>query len=188
MSQAQVTPNPEYKKYVPFIWGASIVVPIVVGVLLNPSVNLIPNPSDSLVSFAKNLPYVNATINSLVSICLVLGFIMIKNKNRKVHQTFMVSAFVLSALFLVSYVTYHMVIGHVPYCEGNLASKTVYYGVLIPHVVLSVSIIPLASFSIFRAISGTIERHKKLARITFPLWLFVSVTGVITVILNSPCY
>ncbi|MEO0897695.1 MAG: DUF420 domain-containing protein [Bacteroidota bacterium] len=188
MSQVQATPNPDYKKYVPFIWAVSIVVPIVVGVLLNPRVQLISNPSEGLTAFARNLPYLNATINSLVSICLIAGFAMIKNQNRKVHQAFMVGAFVLSALFLVSYVTYHVVIGHVPYCEGNLAPKGVYYTILISHIVLSVSIIPLASFSIFRAVSGTYERHKKLARITFPLWLYVSVTGVIVVILNSPCY
>ncbi|MCI4668647.1 MAG: DUF420 domain-containing protein [Bacteroidia bacterium] len=176
------------KRYERIIWVVSIVIPIVVGVLLNPRVELIQNPSEGLTAFAKNLPYVNATINSLVSICLVIGFLMIKNGKRETHQKFMVGAFVLSALFLVSYVTYHVIIGHVPYCDGNLASKGLYYTILVSHIVLSVSIVPLASFSIYRAVNMTYERHKKLSRITFPLWLYVSVTGVIVVILNSPCY
>lgn len=176
------------KKYVRIIWAVSIVIPLAVGILLNPSIHLIPNPPEGLTTFARKLPYVNATINSLVSICLLIGFFLIKQGKRDLHQKFMVGAFVLSAIFLVSYVTYHLVIGHVPYCEGNLVSKSIYYPVLISHVVLSVSIVPLASFSIYRALNMTYERHKKLARITFPLWLYVSVTGVIVVIMNAPCY
>lgn len=176
------------KKYVRVIWAVSIVIPIVVGVLLNPRVQLISDPAEGLVAFAKNLPYVNATINSLVSICLVIGFVLIRQGKKEMHQKFMVGAFALSALFLVSYVTYHIVIGHVPYCDGNLAPKGVYYTVLISHILLSVSIIPLASFSIYRALNMTYERHKKLAKITFPLWLYVSVTGVIVVFMNAPCY
>lgn len=173
----------------PWIWAVSIVVPIVVGVLLNPRMEeVLPTFDASVVDAARKLPYVNATINSLVSICLVLGVVFIKQKKRKQHQAMMISAFALSAIFLVTYVTYHIVVGHVPYCEGNLVPSVVYYTVLITHIVLSVSIIPLASFSIYRALNGTFERHKKLARITFPLWLYVSVTGVMVVIFNSPCY
>lgn len=177
------------KKYVPWIWAVSIIVPVVVGILLNPRMEeMLPAFSPSLVDMARKLPYVNATINSLVSLCLVLGIAFIKQRKRRKHQVMMVSAFALSALFLVTYVTYHIVVGHVPYCEGNLVPSVVYYAVLISHILLSVTIIPLASFSIYRALNGTFERHKKLARITFPLWLYVSVTGVVVVIFNSPCY
>ena len=179
----------EDRKYVPWIWAVSIVVPIVVGILLNPRIaELMPDFSPGLVAGARKLPYVNATINSLVSICLVLGIVFIKQRKRKQHQVMMISAFTLSALFLVTYVTYHIVVGHVPYCEGNLVPSVVYYSVLVSHILLSVTIIPLASFSIYRALNGTFERHKKLARITFPLWLYVSVTGVMVVAFNSPCY
>ncbi len=186
MSEVQVRFS--HKRYVRLIWVISIVIPIVVGILLNPRVSLVSSPSDGMVAFARKLPYVNATLNSLVSICLILGVVMIRRGQRVIHQRFMVSAFVLSAIFLVSYVTYHLVIGHVPYCDSNLVSKPVYYSVLISHIILSVSIVPLASFSIYRALNMTFERHKKLARITFPLWLYVSVTGVIVVIMNAPCY
>ncbi len=177
------------KNYVRWIWAASILVPIVVGVLLNPRVeDMMPEFSESVVNGARKLPYVNATFNSLVSICLVLGVVFISRKDRRKHQIMMLSAFTLSAFFLVTYVSYHVVVGHVPYCEGNLVPKGIYYSVLISHIFLSVSIIPLASFSIYRALNETFDRHKKLARITFPLWLYVSVTGVLVVIFNSPCY
>lgn len=186
---AEIQGRLDDKKYVPWIWAVSLVVPVVVGVLLNPKMEeVLPNFAPNFVDVARKLPYVNATINSLVSICLVMGVAFIKQGKRKAHQTMMVSAFSLSALFLVTYVTYHIVVGHVPYCESNLVPSAVYYTVLISHIVLSVTIIPLASFSIYRALNATYERHKKLARITFPLWLYVSVTGVIVVIFNSPCY
>jgi len=176
------------KKWVPAIWVASIAVPVVVGVLLNPNISALFAFAPETVAWARKLPYVNATLNSLVSICLILGLTFIKQGNRKVHQAFMMSAFVLSAIFLVVYVTYHIVVGHVPYCEANLAPKWLYYTILITHIGLSVTIIPLASFSIFRALNETYDRHKKLARITFPLWLYVAVTGVVVVAMNSPCY
>jgi putative membrane protein len=186
---AEIQGKLDDKKYVPWIWAASLIVPMLVGVLLNPSMEtVLPTFDSSLVDMARKLPYVNAVINSLVSICLVLGLAFILQRKRKAHQAMMLSAFSLSAVFLVVYVTYHVVVGHVPYCEGNLVPASVYYTVLITHIVLSVTIIPLASFSIYRALNETYDRHKKLARITFPLWLYVSVTGVLVVIVNSPCY
>lgn len=176
------------KKIVPWIWVASIAVPLVVGVLLNPKMEGLIPFSEGFVEGARNLPYVNATINSLVSILLVVGFLFIKQKKRGQHQIAMISAFTLSAIFLLTYVTYHLAVGHVGHCEANLAPKWLYLTILISHIGLSVSIIPLASFSIFRALNETYDRHRKLARITFPLWLYVSVTGVLVMIMNSPCY
>ncbi len=176
------------KKIVPWIWVASIAVPLVVGVLLNPRMEgLLPFP-ESFVEFARDLPFVNATINSLVSMLLIVGIILIQNGRRKQHQIVMVSSFALSAIFLITYVTYHLAVGHVGHCEANLAPKWLYFTILITHIGLSVTIIPLASFSIFRALNETYDRHKKLARITFPLWLYVSVTGVLVVVMNAPCY
>lgn len=176
------------KKIVPWIWVASIGVPLVVGVLVNPSMENLFDFPEPFVEMARNLPFVNATINSLVSILLVLGIVFIKNGKRKQHQIAMLSAFGLSALFLVTYITYHLSVGHVGHCDANLAPKWLYLTILISHIVLSGTIVPLASFSIFRALNETYDRHKKLARITFPLWLYVSVTGVIVVWLNSGCY
>ncbi|MDP5169122.1 MAG: DUF420 domain-containing protein [Bacteroidia bacterium] len=186
MSEVQGVLNS--KKIVPWIWVVSIVVPVVVGVLLNPKMEgLIPFP-EGFVAMARKLPFVNAGINSLVSILLVAGVVLIKRGNREWHQKAMISAFVLSAIFLVTYVTYHLSVGHVGYCEENLAPKWLYFTILITHIGLSVTIVPLASFSIFRALNKTFERHKKLTRIAFPLWLYVSVTGVLVVIMNSGCY
>ena len=175
-------------KIIPWIWGASIAVPLVVVILLNPMMDGLIPFSEGFVDGARKLPYVNATINSLVSVFLVAGFLLIKQQKRRQHQIAMVSAFVLSAIFLLTYVTYHLAVGHVGHCDANLAPKWLYLTILISHIGLSVSIIPLASFSIFRALNQTYDRHKKLARITFPLWLYVSVTGVLVVVMNSPCY
>ena len=184
---AEIQGKLESKKYVPLIWAFSIVIPVAVGVLLNPNFPTLPL-SDSWVAMARKLPYVNATINSLVSILLVVGYVFIRQGKRVAHSRAMLGAFGLSAIFLLTYVTYHLSVGHVPYCDANLVPKAVYYTVLISHILLSATIIPLASFSIFRALNQTYDRHKRLARITFPLWLYVSVTGVLVVMFNSPCY
>jgi len=170
--------------YIPLIWAFSIIVPIVVGVLLTPG--LLPPLQLGFSPYL--LPKLNAIINSAVSIFLVMGIVFIKQKKITAHRSMMVSAFVFSAVFLVSYVLYHLSVGHTAYCEAGLVSNTLYYIVLISHVVLSVTIIPLASFSIYRAVNGRFEKHKKLARITFPLWLYVSVTGVIVYLFIAPCH
>ena len=113
---------------------------------------------------------------------------MIKQGKKEAHRRFMLAAFGLSAIFLLSYVLYHLSVGSQPYCDDNLAPKWLYFFVLFTHIPLSAFIVPLASFSIFRALSEQYDRHKKLARITFPLWLYVSVTGVLVVVMNSGCY
>ena len=170
--------------YVPLIWAFSIIVPVVVGVLLTPG--LIPPLNlgfDPLI-----LPRINAGINSSVSVLLILGFLFIRSGNIAYHRLAMVSAFGLSAIFLITYVLYHLTVGHTPYCDAGWVPKGVYYFTLISHILLSVTIIPLASFSIYRAIKGSIDKHKRLAKITFPLWLYVSITGVLVYAFISPCY
>lgn len=172
------------KKYVRIIWLVSLIVPVVVGVLLTPG--LIPPLQlgfDPLI-----LPKLNASINSSVSVLLIVGYILIRSGKRDLHRLAMLSAFGLSALFLVSYVLYHLSVGHTPYCEAGLVSKPLYLIVLVSHILLSVSIIPLASFSIFRAWQGEFSNHKKIARITLPLWLYVSITGVLVYLFIAPCY
>lgn len=170
--------------YIPLIWTFSIVVPVAVGILLTPGLL----PPISLGFDATILPKVNATINSIVSVLLILGFIFIRQKKITLHRTMMLSAFTLSAIFLITYVLYHLASGHVVYCEEGLVPKPVYYVVLISHILLSVTIIPLASFSIYRALSEKFDKHRKLARITFPLWLYVSVTGVLVYLFIAPCH
>lgn len=179
---AELTGKLDEKLWSRIIWGASIAVPVVVGVLLTP--DLIPKIE---LSFGEHLSLVNALINTTVSILLIMGFIFIRTKRIKLHRTAMISAFSLSALFLVVYVLNHLTNGSKPYCDEGLVPAVVYYVILISHIGLSVFIIPLASFSILRALNGTFERHKKLARITFPFWLYVAVTGPLVYLFNSPC-
>ncbi|MEM6631183.1 MAG: DUF420 domain-containing protein [Bacteroidota bacterium] len=172
------------KVYVPLIWAFSIIVPVLVGILLTPG--LIPPIQmgfDPLV-----LPKINAGINSTVSVLLVMGYIFIRTGNIRMHRISMLSAFGLSAIFLITYVLYHLSVGHTPYCEAGLVPKSLYYFTLLSHILLSVTIIPLASFSIYRAWNETFDRHKKLARVTFPLWLYVSITGVLVYFFIAPCY
>lgn len=124
------------------------------------------------------LPAVNATLNGLSAICLVLGFRAIKRRARDVHQRFMQGAFAFSSLFLVSYIVYHSLHGDTPF-PGQGAIRPVYFFILISHIVLSVVALPLVLSTFYLSWSGQFARHKKLARWTFPLWLYVSVTGVV---------
>lgn len=137
---------------------------------------------------ARHLPLTNAVINSTVSVCLLLGFYQIRSrKNKSLHQAFMLTAFVLSGLFLVSYVTYHTTMEHTPYC-GEGFMKGIYLFILFSHIALAAIILPLVLYTIYFSAGGNFVKHKKLARWTFPLWLYVSVTGVLVYALISPCY
>lgn len=179
MDQAQ-----KIKKYKPLIWVFSVVVPLLVAILLNPSF-----PKISLGDFNTYLlPKINAIINSIVAIMLILGFLMIKKRNIKLHKAAMLTAFILSALFLVTYVLYHITTKSVPHCADSPIGKIPYLVILISHIGLSTIIIPLSSFSIFHALSERFDKHRKLARITFPLWLYVAITGVLVYVFISPCY
>jgi len=133
------------------------------------------------------LPPIYAMTNALTAILLVLAVIMIKQGKRKMHELFMKSAIVLSVLFLLMYIAYHMTSESTSYGgEGML--QYVYYFILLTHIVLSIVVIPFVLITYVRAISGNFERHKKIARITFPLWLYVAITGVIVYIMIAPYY
>jgi putative membrane protein len=170
--------------YVPAIWTVSILIPLAVGILLTPGLL----PKIELGFNPLVLPKLNATINSTVSVLLIAGFIFIRAGKIRWHRLSMLSAFILSAFFLVSYVLYHLSAGHTPYCGDGLVAPAVYYVTLISHILLSVTIVPLASFSIYRALSENFDRHRRIAKITFPLWLYVSVTGVLVYLFIAPCY
>lgn len=133
------------------------------------------------------LPPIYATINGLTAILLVVAVIAIKNKNRKLHELLMKTCIGLSAAFLVMYVLYHMTSDSTPFGgEGQI--RTVYYFILISHIILSVAVVPLVLFTFSRALSGNFERHRALAKFTFPIWLYVAITGVIVYIMISPYY
>ncbi len=133
------------------------------------------------------LPPIYATINGLTAILLMMAVIAIKNGKRQIHESLMKGCILLSATFLVLYVLYHMTSDSTPFGGGGIA-RVVYFIVLISHILLSVIIIPLVLFTFVRALSGDFKRHKALARITFPIWLYVAVTGVVVYLMISPYY
>ena len=126
----------------------------------------------------QDLPTINAILNATSATLLLLGFVQIKQKNIDAHRNFMLAAFASSTLFLMSYIVYHANIGSKPY-PGHGVMRTIYFAILIPHVILAAAVLPLAIITLKRGLAMNVERHRKIAKITFPLWLFVSVTGVI---------
>ena len=129
----------------------------------------------------------NAGINSLIAILLVAALIAVKNKKYELHSRIMIAALVLSILFLVSYIAHHLLAGETKF-GGVGTIKTVYYFILITHIFLAAVILPFILFTAYRALIGEYETHKKLARITWPLWFYVAVTGPVVYFLISPYY
>jgi uncharacterized membrane protein YozB (DUF420 family) len=123
------------------------------------------------------LPSVNAALNATAAVLLVSGYVCIRGKRREAHRRFMLAAFATSALFLISYLVYHAT--HLATVfPGHGAARWVYYAILITHIVLAIAVVPLVLTVLYRAWKGDFERHRRLARWTFPIWLYVSVTGV----------
>jgi uncharacterized membrane protein YozB (DUF420 family) len=123
------------------------------------------------------LPAVNAILNSTAAVLLVLGFVFIKQKKIAQHRACMLAAFGVSTVFLVCYLVHHAQVGSVPF-KGTGALRFVYFAILVPHVLLAIAVVPMALLSISRGLKGNVEKHKPLARVTLPVWLFVSVSGV----------
>ena len=120
----------------------------------------------------------NAVLNTLASVLLVAGWMFIKRGNVRAHRAAMVAAFVTSAVFLACYLTYHYLVGHVPF-RGQGAIRPVYFAILISHILLAVAVPVLALRMFFLALKGRWEAHRRLGRWTMPIWLYVSVTGVV---------
>ena len=134
------------------------------------------------------LPALNASINATVSVLLILGYYFIRiKKDRKWHSISMKSAFILSALFLISYVIYHTTHESTSY-GGEGVIRAVYLVILLTHIVLAAAIVPLVLVTFSRALTEKFDKHKRIARITFPLWLYVSITGVVVYLMISPYY
>ncbi|SFI48682.1 DUF420 domain-containing protein [Olleya namhaensis] len=171
------------KKYNKWIVALSIVIPIAVAVLFNVKL------SDFGFNVAPLtfLPPIYAAINGLTAILLVLAFLAIKKKNIVLHKKLMTTAIGCSVVFLLMYVAYHMTSDSTKF-GGEGAIRSVYFIILITHIALSIVVIPFVLITYVRAITNNIERHKKIARITFPLWLYVAVTGVIVYLMISPYY
>jgi putative membrane protein len=125
-----------------------------------------------------SLPALNAALNSLTTVFLVAGFVAVRRKNWRRHMQLMLSALGCSALFFISYLIYHHYKGHTPF-TGTGVIRPVYFVILISHVVLAALVVPLILLSFFTSLSGRLSIHRRLSRYTFPIWLYVSVTGVL---------
>jgi uncharacterized membrane protein YozB (DUF420 family) len=124
------------------------------------------------------LPAVNATLNAIATGFLAVGWVFIRRRDVQRHRRCMIAAFVTSTLFLVSYLVYHANAGSVPF-TGQGVIRVVYFAILMTHIVLAAIILPLALVTLSRALSGRFDRHRAIARWTLPIWLYVSVTGVV---------
>ncbi|MBC3756903.1 DUF420 domain-containing protein [Hyunsoonleella sp. SJ7] len=166
------------KKYNTLIIILSIAIPLVVALLFGVKIEA---------ELPVFLPPIYASINAVTALVLVLAFIAIQNKKIKLHERLMKFAIVLSVLFLVMYVAYHMTSDSTKF-GGEGVIKYLYYFVLITHILLSIAVIPFVLITYVRAITNNIEKHKKIAKITFPLWLYVAISGVVVYIMISPYY
>jgi uncharacterized membrane protein YozB (DUF420 family) len=126
----------------------------------------------------SQLPTLNAALNSLSAAFLICGFVFIKSKNIKAHRACMLCAFASSTLFLISYLIYHYQVGSVPF-KGQGGIRLAYFTILLTHTILATVVVPLALITLFRALRERFDAHRRIARWTFPIWLYVSVTGVI---------
>lgn len=167
------------KQYKRGITILSILIPIVVAVLFKVKI-----PNAEPLTF---LPPIYATINGITAVLLIFAVVAIKKGNRKLHERLNTVAIICSVLFLVMYVAYHMTSDSTVF-GGEGTIKYIYYFILISHILLSVVVIPFVLFTYMRAKLGNFPSHKRIAKITFPLWLYVAITGVVVYIMISPYY
>jgi putative membrane protein len=165
-----------YKK---LIVALSIIIPTAVAILFG-----MPKVRGYDFSF---LPPIYASVNGLTAILLVTAVVAIKNGKRLLHERLMKTCILLSASFLVMYVIYHLTSESTSF-GGQGAIRYVYFFILITHILLSIGVIPFVLFTYVRALTGNFERHRALAKFTFPIWLYVAVTGVIVYLMISPYY
>lgn len=177
------------------IWTVSIIV--FVAVVILSKVKLVLDLPFNVHVFAT----INAVINSLVAILLVAGLVTAKSKNYAVHKKIMLSAIILSVLFLISYICHHLLAGETKYGDldhdGILTinetamaggTRIFYYILLLTHIPLAAIILPFILFTAYRALTGEYDKHRKLVRITWPVWFFVAVSGVVVYLMISPYY
>ncbi|WP_396167852.1 DUF420 domain-containing protein [Flavobacterium sp.] len=171
------------KRFNTFIVVVSILIPVVVAILFGVKLKEFGYNVEPL-SF---LPPIYATINGVTAVVLVAAVLSIKDGRVALHKKLMTVAIVLSIVFLVMYVAYHMTSESTKF-GGEGIIRPIYYFILISHILLSVAVIPLVLISYVRALSERFDAHKKIAKITFPIWLYVAVTGVIVYLMISPYY
>lgn len=188
--------NTNTRLYFWLIVGLSILVPCLVALLF-----YIPQTGKLGALDVTLFPHINAILNSATSLSLISGYFFIKNKNIRLHRISMVSAFFLSSLFLIFYVIYHYQGSHTLFGDINhngiveISEKVkvssiryYYYILLISHIVLAAIVVPFVLFALYFAITNQIVKHKKIVKYTFPIWLYVAVTGVIVYFMIKPYY
>ncbi len=164
-----------------FIGVVSAIVFLAVVALKNIALDM--NPPFDIHIFAR----INAVINSLVSILLIAGLWAVKSQKFELHKRIMLSAIILSVLFLVSYICHHLLAGDTKF-GGQGSIRLIYFFILITHIILAAVILPFILFTSYRAMVGEWPAHRKIARLTWPIWLYVSVTGVVVYLMISPYY
>ena len=173
--QSEIRKDP-YKKT---IIALSVIIPLAVALLFG-----MPKIKGYDTSF---LPPIYATINGITAVLLIVAVVAIRNGRQLLHERIMKVCIALSAVFLMLYLVYHVTSESTPY-GGHGPMRGVYFFILITHILLSVGVIPLVLFTFVRALSRDFKRHRALARITFPVWLYVAITGVIVYLMISPYY
>jgi len=170
------------KKSVRLITVLSVFIPIAVAILI-----FMPFRLDLGSDFVYFLPHLNGVINSATSLILIAGFIFIKNRQIEYHRASMMAAFILGSIFLVSYIIYHASAESTSFGGEGLV-KSVYYFILISHILLAAIVVPFVLFAFYYALKGDFVKHKKVVKYTFPIWLYVSITGVVVYLMISPYY
>lgn len=172
------------RNYNPLIWTLSVI-----AVVLILGINYIPRSTTGTIAGMDLtvLPLLNAILNGFAFIFLILALVMIKKKNIKAHRNFILAAFTATMLFLVSYLTYHAMAGSTSF-GGDGLMKMAYYFVLITHIILSTALLPLSLFTLAKGLNMQVAKHRKIARWTMPIWLYVSLTGVLVYLMISPYY
>lgn len=171
----------DQKKSLVWIRVLSVAIPVAVAVLLG-----LPTKLD-LGDWVYTLPHIIGAVNTLTAICLLVAFIAVKKKRIDAHKRFNSLAFILGAIFLVLYVLYHASAESTPF-GGEGIVRPIYYVLLISHIVLSIGVVPLVLLAFYYALNGMIDKHKKIVKYTFPIWFYVSVTGVTVYLMISPYY
>ena len=167
-------------KVIPIITIVSVLIPIVVAILMR-------LPGQQVFGDLSILPFFHAVLNGTTALCLIVGYMLILKKRRNAHKVCMLTALSLSSIFLVSYVVYHFNAGHVAY-KGEGIIRTVYLTILASHIVLATAILPLALLTVYRGLTDQLDKHRRLARWTLPIWLYVAVTGVVIYIMMQQSY
>jgi len=171
------------KVIVPVIIALSVVVPLAVAALI-----LFPDVFKLELGInRKTLPAFHAILNGTTAVLLLVGLYFIKAKNITAHRSSMLMAFGLSAIFLVSYVVSKLNADSIPY-GGEGFMRPLYFFILISHILLSIPVLPLAMFAIYRGLTTEFARHRKIVRWAFPIWLYVAVTGVLVYLFMEPYY